>query len=145
MVKKFNERTMTFKDNNGEEHRVFLYTTKTRNYTTEHAYCSAKDVEGKYKWCNRPWERFDYEEAMKAMIAKLPKEWRENATRRLINDEDERITKECDEFLNAFESNYDKLSDKTKQSLAEHAPMIETEEQAKFAGTAIAMMAALGL
>ena len=137
MPKHYNSQTRTFKDNNGEEHTVYLWTTCTRMYTTEHASCYTDnfrtEVEGKYKWMNRPWQTFTYCEAMKSMIEKLPKEWRENATRRLINDEDERLTKECDAFINTFKANYDKLSEETKASLAEHTPMIETEEQANAA------------
>lgn len=151
MPKHYNFQTKLFKDNNGNEHTVYLWTTKTRDYTTEHASCYTgeigigNEVEGKYKWSNRPWQSFTYCDAMKAMIEKLPKDWRENATRRLINDEEERITKECDEFLGAFEKNYNKLSDGMKQSLAEHAPMIETQEQAEAAAAMVGLFAALGM
>ena len=152
MPKMYNQQRKSFKDNLGEEHTVDLWTTRTRDYTTEHASCyvgefgvSNNEVEGKYKWSNRPWQSFTYCDAMQAMIKKLPKEWRENATKRLINDEDERITKECDEFLGAFEKNYNKLSDGMKQSLAEHAPMIETQEQAEAAAAMVGLFAALGM
>ncbi|MBP5722078.1 MAG: hypothetical protein J6X18_00640 [Bacteroidales bacterium] len=153
MPKHFNGKSFTFKDNKGNEHQVYCYMTRTRLYTTEHAECDYYDAEhdkcgfaeGKYKWSNRPWQSFTYCEAMKEMIKKLPKEWRENATRRLINDEDERITKECDAFVNAFKTNYDKLSDETKSMLAENAPFIETEEQANSMSAMVGMMALLGL
>ena len=149
MPKMYNRQTKSFKDNLGEEHTVNLWTTRTRDYTTEHASCYtegiSKEVEGKYKWSNRPWQSFTYCDAMQAMIKKLPKAWQENATRRLINDEEERITKECDEFLGAFEKNYNKLSDGMKQSLAEHAPMIETQEQAEAAAAMVGLFAALGM
>lgn len=153
MPKHFNGQSFTFKDNKGNEHKVYCYMTSTRMYTTEHAECDYYDdehdvvgvAEGKYKWSNRPWQSFTYCEAMREMIKKLPKEWQENATKRLINDEDERITAECDAFVNAFKSNYDKLSDKTKASLAEHAPMIETQEQAQSVSNMIALMAAMGM
>ena len=82
---------------------------------------------------------------MQAMIKKLPKAWQENATRRLIDEEDERITKECDEFLSEFQKNYDKLSDGMKKSLAEHAPIIETQEQAEAAVAMVGLFAALGM
>lgn len=150
MPKMFNQDKKYFKDNLGEEHTVYLWTTRTRDYTTEHASCyigeiGGIEVEGKYKWCNRPWQSFTYCGAMQAMIGKLPKEWRENATRCLINDEYERITKECDESLGAFQKNYDKLSDGMKQSLAEHAPIIETQEQAEAAAAMVGLFAALGM
>ena len=152
MPKKYNQQTKSFKDNLGKEHTVYLWTTGTRDYTTEHASCyvgefgiAGNEVEGKYKWSNRPWQSFTYCEAMLAMIEKLSKEWRENAYKRLIDDEDERIEKECDEFLGAFEKNYNKLSDGMKKTLAEHAPMIETQEQAEAAAAMVGMFAALGL
>lgn len=151
MPKMYNRENKFFKDNKGNEHTVYLWTTRTRDYTTEHASCYigeigiGKEVEGKYKWCNRPWQSFTYCGAMQAMIEKLPKEWRENATKRLIENEEERIEKECDEFLGAFEKNYNKLSDGMKQSLAEHAPMIETQEQAEAAATMVGLFAALGM
>lgn len=151
MPKKYNQQRKSFKDNLGKEHTVYLWTTKTRDYTTEHASCYigeigiGKEVEGKYKWSNRPWQSFTYCDAMLAMIEKLPKEWRENATKRLINDENERIEKECDEFLGAFQKNYDKLSDGMKQSLAEHTPIIETQEQAEAAAAMVGLFAALGM
>ena len=151
MPKMYNRGNKSFKDNKGNEHTVYLWTTRTRDYTTEHASCYigeigiGKEVEGKYKWSNRPWQSFTYCDAMQAMIKKLPKAWQENATRRLINDEEERITKECDEFLGAFEKNYNKLSDGMKQSLAEHAPMIETQEQAEAAAAMVGLFAALGM
>lgn len=143
----FNQDKKYFKDNLWEEHTVYLWTTKTRDYTTEHASCYVGDneVEGKYKWCNRPWQSFTYCDAMQKMIDKLPKAWQENATKRLINDEDERIEKECDEFIGAFKKNYDKLSDGMKQSLAEHAPMIETREQAETTAAMVGVFAALGM
>ena len=152
MPKHYNSQTKSFKDNNGNEHTVYLWTTKTRDYTTEHASCylgeygiKSNEVEGKYKWCNRPWQSFTYCGAMQAMIEKLPKAWQENATKRLINDEDERITKECDEFLGTFQKNYDKLSPEMKKSVAEHSPMIETQEQAEMAAAMVGMFAALGM
>ena len=82
---------------------------------------------------------------MEDMIEKLPKEWQENATLRLIKNEEERIHNECEAFLGAFKKNYDSLSEETKKSIAEHAPMIETEEQANAAAKMIGMFAALGL
>ena len=142
-AKKFNEKRMSFKDNEGNEHGVYLFTTRTRLYTTEHACCNGK--EGKYKWCNRPWQTFTYAGAMEDLITKLPKEWQENATRRLINNEEERIHKECETFLNTFKSNYNKLSDKTKEIIASHMPTIENETQAKAIGNMISFMAAVGL
>jgi hypothetical protein len=152
MPKFYSQQIKYFKDNNGVEHRVDLWATKTRDYTTEHASCylgeygiKSNEVEGKYKWSNRPWQSFTYCEAMQAMIGKLPKEWRENATKRLIENEEERIEKECDEFLGAFEKNYNKLSDGMKQSLAEHTPMIETQEQAETAAAMVGLFAALGM
>ena len=145
MPKRYNERTRKFIDDNGNAHTVCLYTTRTRYYVTEHAYCSAKDVEGKYKWINRPWQRFDYESAMQEMIKKLPKEWRENATRCLIDDEYDKVCQECDAFLSAFQTNYDKLSDKTKEMLAEHTPTIETMEQAKTVAAMVGCMSLLGM
>ena len=150
MPKTYNQQTKSFKDNLGEEHTVYLWTTRTRDYTTEHASCylgeiGGREVEGKYKWCNRPWQSFTYCDAMQEMIKKLPKAWQENATKRLINDEDERIEKECDEFLDGFQKNYDKLSPEMKKSLAEHAPMIETQEQAEAAAAMVGLFAALGM
>lgn len=151
MPKKYNQQTKSFKDNLGEEHTVYLWTTKIRDYITEHASCYigeigiGNEVEGKYKWSNRPWQSFTYCGAMEAMIEKLPKDWRENATRGLITDEEERITKECDEYLDKFQKDYDKLSDGMKQSLAEHAPMIETQEQAEMAAAMVGLFAALGM
>ncbi len=147
MPKFYNQQIKYFKDNNGVEHRVDLWTTKTRDYTTEHASCYVgnNEVEGKYKWCNRPWQSFTYCDAMQAMIKKLPKAWQENATKRLINDEDERIEKECDKFLDGFKKNYDKLSPEMKKSLAEHAPMIETQEQAETAAAMVGLFALLGM
>lgn len=135
MAKRFNEQTLKFKDDKGIEHKVSLYMTRTPNYTTEHAFCEGK--EGTYKWCNRPWQSFDYEIAMQNMIEKLPKAWQKKATATLIDKTQDEIEERCESMLKAFDAAHNSLSDKGKEFFAEHAPMMNSEEDVK---TMTAMM-----
>lgn len=60
--------------------RIFAesYTTSTRAYVTEHVCMNLVfdgqyyELEGKYKWMNRPWQKFAYQSAALAAI-KRPK------------------------------------------------------------------------
>ena len=145
MPKRFNEKKVSFKDNKGENHTVALFSTRTPMYTTEHAVCIVNGVEGKYKWCNRPWQRFDYETAMANMIEKLPNEWRKNATATLIDKTGEEIHERCEKIINSFKTAHDSLSDKGKAFFAEHAPIMETEEDVKTMTTMMQLGSLMGM
>ena len=144
-AKRFNQKKVYFKDNNGEEHEVCLFTTKTRNYTTEHAYCPYADKEGTYKWYNRPWESFDYEQAMLNMIEKLPKAWRETATKTLIDRIEDEETKRLDEMEKSFMAAHDSLSENGKAFFAEHAPIMNTEEDVRVMTGLMALASLMGM
>lgn len=140
MAKRFNEQRKTFIDSKGEEHVVSLYMTKTPNYTTEHASCEGK--EGTYKWCNRPWQSFTYEMAMKKMIELLPKNWQPKAKATLLGETAKETEERCDNLFKNFKAAHDSLSDKGKEFFAEHAPLMETEEDVKLT-TSLMMLGSL--
>jgi len=57
----------------GREIMANGWTTSTRTYVTEHCEVEVgyRREEGKYKWLNRPWQRFRYEVAFKEAMIKL--------------------------------------------------------------------------
>ena len=57
----------------GREILAGAWTTSTRMYVTEHCEVQVgyRKEEGIYKWMNRPWQRFEYEEAFKEAMLKL--------------------------------------------------------------------------
>lgn len=97
------------------------------------------DYKGRYSWYNRPWQSFDYEKAMKGMIAKLPKEYQERATAVLIDKTAKEVEERCEAVTAAFTKAHEALSENGKQFFAEHTPMMNSIEDAK------AMTAMMGL
>lgn len=144
-TKRFNQKKLYFKDNNGEEHEVSLFTTETRNNTIEHAYCPFAEKEGTYKWVNRPWQSFDYEQAMLNMIDKFPKAWRETAKKQLIDKTSDEDTKRLDEMEKSFKAAHDSLSENGKAFFAEHAPIMNTEEDVRTMTSLMALASLMGM
>ena len=76
---------------------------------------------------------------MKGMIAKLPKEYQERARAVLIDKTAQEVEERCEAVTAAFTKAHEALSENGKQFFAEHAPMMNSLEDAK------AMTALMGL
>lgn len=64
---KLENRAKQFEKEKAKVFKIEAITKCTRNYTTEHAYVYKYGLlvaEGKYKWQNRPWQKFTYHEAV---------------------------------------------------------------------------------
>ena len=144
-TKHFNEKDIYFKDNQGNKHKVHLFKTKSRYNTIEHAVCTAYGVEGRYSWVNRPWQEFDHETALRNMIEKLPKEWQETATKQLIDKTSEEEEAKANAMFNNFKAAHDALSENGKAFFAEHAPIMETEEDVRTITGLMALASLMGM
>ena len=141
------------KFNDGKTLEVKNYYTYTRNGVCETSVAYLEwgegmdwrtqgEYKGRYSWCNRPWQSFDYEQAMKGMIAKLPNEYQERARAVLIDKTQQEVEERCEAVTAAFTKAHEALSENGKQFFAEHAPMMNSLEDAK-AMTALMGMYAL--
>ena len=118
---------------NGREYSFYCHTTSTRNgfcHTVETLADGSWLRDTKISYINRTWERFDYETALKRAIEKCKSEDREKLNEIIIERKYQEVHEECEKFLSAFKSEYDKLSDKNKEIL-KNSPQIVSDEQAK--------------
>lgn len=98
---------------------MVCYTTRTRNYVTEHVEITINDREfsGTYKWQNRPWQSFDYDSATTDAIEKMPKslkEYGELFYKRLSGESQKRV-EEMEKALKNLSQAYDALPDNLKE------------------------------
>lgn len=124
-------QVFVFIDELGNKHDVCCYTTSTRVRTTEHAECEG--YEGKDYWYNRPWYRFTYENALRHLAENMAgkNERRLKAFMACIDAHAEDEKKACEAWFNAFKADYDKLSPKTKEHLANSGVEVTSVEQAE--------------
>lgn len=144
MTKTYNKQTFTFTVN-GEPVAIYCNTTHVPTGFVHHAYLWGLGREGEHtriKYVNRTWESFDYESVLKAAAAKLKKDDRE-ALILEIERHGNKEREKCNNFLSAFESNYQVLSTEQKNFLRQHTPHLETESQAKAVAGVVSLLAAM--
>lgn len=130
---------------NERYYNFFCHTTRTRNgfcHTVRTLADGAWLKATKISYLNRTWERFDYETALKRAIDKCRKEDRDELYAILIERKAQDEHEKAEKFFNAFKSEYDNLSDKNKEILA-NSPTIQSEEQAEGVLGVMKMMNAL--
>lgn len=131
---------------NGNDYEFYCYTTSTRNgfCHTVQTYCDYRNIETdtKVSYCNRTWERFDYETALSKAIDKCPKADRE-ALREIIIERKAKSEHEAAEaFVNSFATAFNGLNDQYKERVRNAVGVIETKEQAD-AAMAVTQLAGL--
>lgn len=121
---------------NGHEYTFNAYTTSTRNGFC-HTICTfvfdgefRNLTDTKVSYWNRTWERFEYESALSRAIEKCPKADQKELRDILIERKAQAKHEECAKFMAAFESAYNGLNEKSKETLANCVGNIETEAQA---------------
>lgn len=121
---------------NGHEYTFNAYTTSTRNGFC-HTICTfvfdgefRNLTDTKVSYWNRTWERFEYESALSRAIEKCPKADQKELRDILIERKAQAKHEECAKFMAAFESAYNGLNAKSKETLANCVGNIETEAQA---------------
>lgn len=143
-TKKYNQETF-HASVNGREYSFYCHTTNTRCGFC-HTICTlAGDVwlrDTKVSYYNRTWERFRYESALRRAIEKCAKADQQGLVDIIIDKKAQDEHEKAEAFVSAFKGEYDKLSDKNKEILA-NSPHIETEEQAQGVMNAMRMMNAL--
>lgn len=87
-------------------------------------------VEGKSGWCNRPWQRFDYDLSRQDACSKLPEYLRTPLRNILVDGKAKEEHEKCERFTKAFEAGWNALSDDSKKKIADNVGMIETPAQA---------------
>ena len=114
---------------------VECYTERKRNYVSEHAkgqYAEGRDlvnVCGRYAWSNRPWQDFQYSEAIRGMARNLDEEDRA-AVLEWCEKHARGEAEKAGAFLDDFKSEWEKASPGLKSAI-QAGGMIETEDQAK--------------
>ena len=128
-------RRRSFKDFsctvNGEEYRFKCYTTDTRNgfcHTVESLDYDVPDT--KVSYCNRNWESFQYETALRGMIRKFPKGMQEAMTRQLIDGEAAAEHDRCEAQFAQFKGLYDGLNAENKERMTRF-PTLQSESDVR--------------
>lgn len=144
MAKTYNKQIFNFTVN---EKSVTIYcdTTVVPTGFLHHAFLwgLGRNFEhSRKKYINRTWESFEYESVLKAAAAKLKKADRE-ALLLEIERHGNKEREKCNNFLSAFESNYNVLSNEQKNFLMENTPHLETASQAKAVSDVASILAVI--
>lgn len=142
-TKRYDEKRFTFMVN-GVPVAMTCDTTYTRDGFCHHAFlygCGRYQEHTRIKYYNRTWERFTYESVLCAAVRKLPKEFRAPLELE-IDTMTARKAEKVEAFLQAFQHNYNALSDEQKEFLRVNTPHLETPDQAKAVAGVVALMAA---
>ena len=143
-TKKYGQETF-YATVNGKDYAFYCHTTNTRCGFCHTVSTLAGDVwlqDTKVSYYNRTWERFRYESALRSAIEKCAKADQQGLVDIIIDKKAQDEHEKAEKFINAFKGEYDKLSDKNKEILA-NSPHIETEEQAQGVMNVMRMMNAL--
>lgn len=154
-TKQRNIQLHTVKFADGKTLEVKNYYTYTRNGVCETSIAHFEwqdengewhtqgEYKGRYSWYNRPWQSFDYESAMKGMIAKLPKQYQEHATAVLIERTASEEEAEAEMMLKDFTEAHDALSDRGKEIFSN--AFVNSKEEAEALTRLMKMAALMGL
>lgn len=126
----------TFKDLNGEEFSVACHTTPNyegfKHYAT--TYLGEQKVYASQQWCNRTWESFDYESALRNLADKIEKKWNRDLGEYMkvqIKAIAQHEHEKAEAWFNNYKARYDALGDKTKKHLANTGVVLTSQEQAE--------------
>ena len=113
---------------NGKTYRFKGYTTDTRNGFCETVVSLDYPItDTKQSWCNRSWQRFDYESALSKAIEKFPKEMRESLHAQLIERKSAEEHEKAEKDLATFKGLYDGLSPENKERMKSY-PTLQSED-----------------
>lgn len=132
MAEIYDKQTFTFMVN-GVPVSIYCNTTDTPTGFLHHAYLCGFGREfehSRVKYIGRPWEAFEYENALKAAAAKLKKADRESLLLEIDTYGDKEREK-YNKFFAAFQRNFKTLSTEQKDFLKKRTPHIETANQAR--------------
>lgn len=139
MNKRYNEQEFECKVNNHTY--IFYCWTENTRYGFRHLCKNLDNSYEKYtsKCCyyNRTWERFRYESVLSKAIEQLEND-KEQVRAILIEGKAEQDRKECEQFFNTFQKEYNKLPNSTKETLKNVT--VNSEEQAKTLLTSMKMI-----
>ena len=132
-VKHYNTKYFTAKVN-GTEITFVCYTTYTRNgfCHTAHLMGWKYDItDTKASYCNRTWERFEYESVLKRAIEKLPTDIQKAVYAQIIEGKAAEEEQKAEEQFEAFKSLHDSLSPENKERLANSGIEMHSESDVK--------------
>ena len=120
------------------EYTRYCYTTGNHTERTEIEvtqgegmdYHRVYTVEGKSGWCNRPWQRFDYDLSRQNACEKLPEYLSTPLRNILVDGKAKEEHEKCERFTKMFEAGWNALSNDSKKKVADTVGMIETPAQA---------------
>lgn len=135
-AKRFDYKQFAITFASGERMLIQCSSAHTRDHVSQKAECRRFIAPGKtVKYCgysqyqNRPWESFDYENAIRNMADKLPPVYRDEL-RAWITAHAAGEQEEAEKFLADFKNEWDQASPGLKSAI-QAGGMIQTEEQAK--------------
>lgn len=140
--KRFNYQTFYIKFSDGTEETIFCSSCRTGDHTSQRAeFIDFKntfvDIKGYAQYWNRPWESFDYENAIRALAEKLPKPYG-NELREWCDKHAKGEAEKAEKFVSDFKKEWDKARPSLREAVAAGAPF-ETESEANFALAALKM------
>jgi hypothetical protein len=133
-AKRFNYKQFLVRFSDGTDELIYCSSARSGDHTSQRALIigwkdSTRNIAGYAQYWNRPWEAYDYENAVHALADKLPapygdelRAWSEKHARG--------EAEEAEKFVSDFKKEYAKASPGMKAALAA-GPMIENAEQAK--------------
>ena len=134
--KRFNYKQFLVRFSDGTDELIYCSSARSGNHTSQRALIigwkdGPRNIAGYAQYWNRPWEAYDYENAVRALADKLPapygdelRAWSEKHARG--------EAEEADKFIEDFKTEWGKATPGLRDALAAGGP-IETEDQAKSA------------
>lgn len=119
-----------FKDLEGNTFHVACWTNYNNNGFTHNVNCL--DVKARQCWCNRTWERFDYESVLRKWANKVGGDLGEYLKVQ-IDAIAQHEHEKAEAWFNNFKARYDNLGDTTKKHLANamEGKIVTTQEDAE--------------
>lgn len=134
MAKRFNHQHFYIKFSNGIEEIILCSSARSGDHTSQRASIVCfnntwESYNGYAQYYNRPWESFDYENAIRALAEKLPKPYK-NELREWCKKHAKGEAEEAKKFVSDFKKEWDAARPSLREAVAAGGP-IESEEQAK--------------
>lgn len=133
-MKRFDYQQFYIKFSDGTEEVIYCSSARSGDHTSQRAMIigwkdGPRNIAGYARYWNRPWEAYDYENAVHALADKLPAPYGDEL-RAWSEKHAKGEAEEAEKFVSDFKSEWDKASPGMKDAVRAGG-MIETEEQAK--------------
>ena len=133
-MKRFDYQQFYIKFSDGTEEVIFCSSARSGDHTSQRAMIigwknSSLNIAGYAQYWNRPWESYDYENAVHALAGKIPAPYGDEL-RAWSEKHAHGEAEEAEKVLEEFRTEWDKATPGLRDALAS-LPPLETEDQAK--------------